>query len=249
MGQNRENEQLEAIETFNDQGIVITRVLGVVKSGKEATVYCCEADTPAGAATVAAKVYRSRNARRFADASMYNEGRMRQPHRREARAIQTKSRFGQQEAFSKWVAEEYETLTLLYAAGVHVPRPLGRSESVIVMEYLGDDEAPARPLSNVTLEQDEARGIFDLLIGDIAAMLACDRVHGDLSAFNVLYHEGSVRLIDFPQAVDARFNHHALTLLERDVDRVCGYFARYGIGGDAWRIAHDLWGRYLRSEL
>ena len=80
-------------------------------------------------------------------------------------------------------------------------------------------------------------------------MLACDRIHGDLSAFNVLYREGDVRIIDFPQAVDPRFNSSALTLLERDVDRICEYASRRGVGADGARIVRDLWSRFLRSEV
>jgi RIO kinase 1 len=70
---------------------------------------------------------------------------------------------------------------------------------------------------------------------NIELMLACDRVHGDLSAYNVLYAgPGEIRIIDFPQAVDARFNSNALMLLERDIGNICAY---------------SLWSRYLRSEL
>ena len=117
------------------------------------------------------------------------------------------------------------------------------------MEYVGDEDGAAPMLANVRLERDEAQAVFERLIRNIELMLACDRVHGDLSPFNVLYHDGDVRIIDFPQAVDPRFNSSALPLLERDVDRICQYAARYGVQADAPRITRSLWGRFLRAEL
>ena len=54
-------------------------------------------------------------------------------------------------------------------------------------------------------------------------------VQGDLLAFNVLMWEGSPCIIDFPQAVDPRFNQHAFDLLTRDVTNLCRYFARFGV--------------------
>ena len=76
-----------------------------------------------------------------------------------------------------------------------------------------------------------------------------DRVHGDLSAFNVLYQEGRVTVIDLPQAVDARTSPNARRLLERDVRNLCRGFARYGVRRDAEAIARELWSRYLRGML
>ena len=72
---------------------LIDEVLGVVKSGKEATVYVCE--TPDGD-LVAAKVYRSRQVRQFANAAAYGEGRMRGVPRRDALAMAKKSRVGRE---------------------------------------------------------------------------------------------------------------------------------------------------------
>ncbi len=242
LGQNKSNEDAQALDDLVGQGLV-AGVLGRVKSGKEAIVYCCEAAPDAGVELLAAKV------RRFANDAAYNAGRLRQRNRRETRAILSKSEFGREQSFDRWVADEYETLSLLHRAGCAVPRPFVRSERVIVMEYIGDEAAPAPVLANVRLDPSEACRAFDELMRNVELALACDRIHGDLSAYNVLYHDGAVRMIDFPQAVDARFNPNAPELLERDLDNVCGFFARYGVDGDAHRIARRLWGRYIRSEL
>ncbi len=88
-----------------------------------------------------------------------------------------------------------------------------------------------------------------MLLRNVELWLAHDTIHGDLSAYNVLYWEGRVRVIDFPQAVDARANPNARDLLARDVANLCTYFARQGIRADPDRIAGELWRRFLRAEL
>jgi RIO kinase 1 len=197
---------------------------------------------------VAAKVYRTLDVRGFADDSAYREGRLWR-NNRYARAIQNKSRRGREFAFSAWVAAEYATLSRLHEAGADVPEPLKQTERVILMEYVEDGDGPAPPLSGVRLDTAEACRVFDVLVRNIELALACDCVHGDLSAFNVLYADGMVKIIDFPQAVDPRVNHSALSLLERDIDRLCGYFDRMGVSRDGAAIARGLWSRFLRAEL
>lgn len=248
VGQNKDNEQLVALNEFVEDGL-IAEVLGIVKSGKEATVYCCSGGPRSSAALLAAKVYRSRDVRRFGDDAMYQEGRLRR-RTRISRAIENKSRKGREFAFGAWVSAEYSTLALLYQAGADVPEPIAQSPTVIVMEYVGDEGEPAPPLSSVRLDCAEAQRVFAVIMRNVELLLSLDRVHGDLSAFNVLYRDdGQLRIIDFPQAVDARFNQSALTLLERDIENVVGYLRRFGVDADAQRIARGLWSRFLRSEL
>lgn len=245
MGKNKQQEQLELLDQLAGQGL-IEDVLGVVKSGKEATVYCCT--LRATGALVAAKVYRGADVRRFANDASYLEGRLRRKTRF-SRAIETKTRKGREFAFGAWVHDEYETLGVLHRAGADVPEPVALQDNVIVMEYIGDEGEPAPPLGALRLDEPEARDAFSAILRNIELALACDRVHGDLSPFNVLYWDGRVRLIDFPQAVDARFNSNARTLLERDVGNICAYFSRDGVEADAARISRDLWSRYIRAEL
>lgn len=245
MGRNKDHEQLQALDVFVEDG-PLEEVIGVVKSGKEATVYACRHDD---GRLVAAKVYRDRDVRRFSNDAAYMEGRTRGMRRRDALAITMKSRAGREISFGKWVADEYETLRILHGAGAAVPEPITRSGRVIIMEFIGDEGGAAQPLASARLEPDEARRIFASLIDNIELALSVDRVHGDLSPYNVLYHAGEVRMIDFPQAVDARFNSNALQLLERDIDNICRYFARAGVESDAYRIAQAMWSRFLRSGL
>jgi serine/threonine-protein kinase RIO1 len=63
-----------SLDAFYGQGL-IADVLGSVKSGKEATVYRCQAARSTGRELLAAKVYRQLRFRAFRDDAVYQEGR------------------------------------------------------------------------------------------------------------------------------------------------------------------------------
>jgi RIO kinase 1 len=227
---------------------LITEVIRTEKSGKEGTVYCCRADPSTGYEFLAAKVYRPRTRRAFKNDAVYNEGRV-ILNKRDARAVARKSDWGRETKFGIWIRHEFETLTNLHALGSDVPKPLRMASSAILMEYVGNAEVAAPKLREVVLEPDEVRPLFNRMMQNIELWLAHDLVHGDLSAYNVLYWNGAITVIDFPQAVDPRANPSALDLLQRDVDNICHYWAAYGVRTDPSRIARHLWHRFLRSEL
>jgi RIO kinase 1 len=113
------------------------------------------------------------------------------------------------------------------------------------MEYFGEVGRPAPTLQSATLQLGEARELFAALLRDVETMLAQGVVHADLSAFNVLYRPGAYRIIDFPQAVDPVTHGAAFPLLERDVTRLCQYFARYGIAAHGPSLARVIWDRHM----
>jgi RIO kinase 1 len=249
-------------DAFYEAGLV-TDVVKVVRSGKEATVYCCRAHPATGLEYFAAKVYRPREVRSFKNDAVYQYGRVVQvtesqdgmrvgrgrTNRRLQRAVRKRSRIGREVQFAGWIAQEYQTLGRLHAAGADGPRPFDWSGNAILMEYVGDGPAPAPQLADVTLPRDEAPRLFARVLRSVEICLACDVVHGDLSAFNILYRDGAVTLIDFPQSVEPRLNPHARMLLERDLANVCDYFAVYGVRAEPSRLARQLWARYRRAEL
>jgi RIO kinase 1 len=235
------------LDTFFADGL-ISEILYTVKSGKEATVYCCQAGPRLDAELVAAKIYRSRNNRGFKNDAIYQEGRViTEGHVR--RAVQNKSRFGREVQFSMWVNYEYEALQALYKVGADIPQPFARTEHAILMEYQGDREQAAPALQFVDLPAHRVVAVFDRLMHNIELLLAHNYIHGDLSAYNILYWQNKVTIIDFPQAVDARFNPNALALLTRDIENICRYVARYGLQRDGQRIAEGLWHRFKNARL
>ena len=238
---------------------LITDVTHVVKSGKEATVYCCAAHPSTGMRWLAAKVYRPRMFRSLRNDAVYRQSRaVRDEHGHEQRdgrhgwrGASKKSERGRAAQVSSWIEYEFDTMRLLHNAGADVPQPITQIGNAVLMEYIGDESSgEAAPLlREATLPSAEAQPLFDRVLRNIELWLACDRIHGDLSAYNMLYRQGAITIIDFAQAVDPRYNADVYPLLARDVERVCRYFARYGVEADAPALADDLWTRYMRGEL
>ena len=126
-----------------------------------------------------------------------------------------------------------------------------REVSDFLMEYVGDDVTPAPQLRTVVLSAREAAGVFDSLMESVERMLGSNCVHGDLSAYNVLYWKRRPVVIDFPQSIDARENPNAFALLARDIENVHGHCAKFTdeLPANPLKLAIGLWERYLLARL
>jgi RIO kinase 1 len=163
------------------------------------------------------------------------------------RAIGKKTAFGVQVMHTSWLMHEYTTMERLYQAGAAVPQPVASTENAILMGYYGDGVRGAPTLNEVRLESDEAIPLFQEVMRNIELMLQNEMVHGDLSAYNVLYWDGEITVIDFPQVVDCNTNDEAYELLRRDVQRICEYFRRQGVQRDASALTDALWERFVEE--
>jgi RIO kinase 1 len=235
---------------------LITDVLAQVKGGKEATVYLCKAEPATGEELFAAKVYRPRKFRNLRNDKLYREGRevltadgqpVKKTEHRIMRALNKKTSFGQQVAHTSWLMHEFTTLGRLHQAGVAVPQAVSAAENAILMGYIGDVHRAAHTLSETRLPIQEAQPLFDEVIQNIELMLSMGLIHGDLSAYNILYWQGKITLIDFPQVTSSRNNSSARFILYRDIQRVCEYFDRYGVRCNPRAITDSLWRRYNRT--
>jgi RIO kinase 1 len=236
---------------------VITKVMRRVKGGKEANVYCCAAHPETGLEFVAAKLYRPRMLRSLRNDTQYRQGRpvlgagggvVGSRDWRLHKAIAQGTSTGREAAQVSWLEYEYQTMQRLYKAGADVPRPVKHGEYAILMEYLGEMSVAAPTLNLVDLEREEAQALFARLMRSVEIMLAERVIHGDLSAYNVLYWEGDVKIIDFPQVVEPSQNRDAFILFRRDVERLCQYFARYGVASHPPRLARELWERHVMQR-
>lgn len=238
---------LEAIEPFIDQGLV-SEVLFQVKSGKEAVVWCCRGGSAQARPLLAAKVYRPLERRLFRRDADYFEGRV-ILGARNVRAFKGKTDHGRAVQMGYWTSGEWEALSSLHAAGTDVPAPIARSSGAMLMEYLGDDDGPAPQLVRVRLEGTEAQEAYERVLWNVERFLERDRVHGDLSAHNVLWWEGRVRVIDFPQSVDARMSPRAREYLMRDLEQVDRYFRGCGAKVRGAEFGEEVWRRFEMGEI
>lgn len=246
---------LDSIRGFYEQSY-ITDVLAKLRGGKEASVYRCVAHLSTATALLAAKVYRPRMFRNLRNDKQYREGRevlddaghtVNLRNRRTRLAMEKKTGFGAWMQHTSWLMHEYTTLQTLYAAGANVPKPYAVADNAILMSYIGDENRAAPTLNTVTLKASEAPFLFKSVLRNIEVLLAHDRIHGDLSAYNILYWDSHITLIDFPQITDLHHNPNASDILKRDITRVCEYFATQGIKSDPEAIFQDLWTRYAQD--
>ncbi|WP_178918244.1 serine/threonine-protein kinase Rio1 [Natronomonas gomsonensis] len=184
---------------------------GPISTGKEANVYT--ALGPDG--EVAVKVYRI-NASDFRQMRDYLDG----DPRFEGIGSDKKK------VVVAWTKKEYANLMRARKAGVRVPEPLAVERNVLVMEYLGGENDRAKRLNEVHVENPQTA--YEVVREYTRRLYRAGLVHGDLSEYNIVVHDGELCLLDLGQAVTV---HHpnAREFLERDCHNVAAFFRRQGL--------------------
>ncbi|HUV62231.1 MAG TPA: RIO1 family regulatory kinase/ATPase [Thermoplasmata archaeon] len=195
-----------------------TDVIGLISSGKEADVYL---STYRGA-PIAIKVYR-----------LYKTSH------RGGRPIKLDS--------IGWLAaHEFEMTRQAWNGGVRVPAPARRVENMFSMRYLGSEDRPAPRLSDVT--PDDPAAMLDEVLMGVEELARAGVVHSDLSAFNILVHEGQPWFIDLAEAIrvdrtgDVPWKrlHEASVALDRGLSALQGYFGKYGLSIEKDSLTHRI---------
>ena len=225
--------------------------LGVVKSGKEADVHLVERWVPEAApdangngdgnggadvdadgdgeavmsCLLAEKVYRGNDHRDFHRDAGYLDGRRTRESRLD-RAVANRSRFGLKVIAEQWAVAEFAALSRLWQAGAPVPYPVQRVGTELLLEFIGSADGTAAPrLAALRPEPDELADLWEQLCSGLRYLAGAGYAHGDLSAYNILVHEGQLVLIDLPQIVDLTVNPHGGEYLARDVANIASWFA------------------------
>ena len=217
--------------------------LGILKTGKEADVFLLERavpDDPEQRVLLAAKRYRSAEHRSFHRSAVYTEGRSTR-NTRDARALAKKSSHGRDVAAAQWSFAEFEALCRMWQLGAPVPYPVQVNGTELLMEFLGDAHGTAAPrLAQVRSDRAELAGFYDQVVEIMRVFAAAGFAHGDLSAYNLLVHDGRVRVIDLPQIVDIIANPQGLDLLHRDCVNICDWFTRRRVERDPEELFAEL---------
>jgi len=195
-----------------------------VSTGKEGNVF--RASTKDGK-FVAVKIYRTSTST-FRDMAKYVQGDPR------FKGLTSHKR----KLIYAWANKEYLNLMALDRAGVRVPKAIAQRQNVVVMEYIGDENEPAKELRNVSLEDPEsvARKILNYMR---LAYRKARLVHSDISEFNILMLHGEPVIIDVGQAVLLE-HPNAEEWLERDVANVVRYFKKHGVKLDAAKELEEI---------
>jgi RIO kinase 1 len=219
--------------------------LGVLKTGKEAQVSLIERTGDAGRCLLARKLYLPREVNQkgvleamgvqrssqFRHDVTYREGRQFRKSR-DRRAVERMSTHGKALLQERWTNHEHDVMGVLWHAGVRVPYPVQFAEDHFDMEYLGDLVGAAPTLARLRPRGPLLEDIWDQLVTNLERVVAAGYAHGDLSAYNLLWWEDELWMIDFPQAVDIAANPMGLDFLHRDVANIAAWFSRQGLERD-----------------
>jgi RIO kinase 1 len=127
-----------------------------------------------------------------------------------------------------WANKEFKNLKRAHKAGLNVPNPLYVKNNILLMEYIGFGPTPAPKLKDIKKPKN-----IDFLLNEILGFIKglyqkAKLVHGDLSEFNILYHNQKPVIIDISQAVSIEHPKSEVYLV-RDIKNMFSYFEKFGI--------------------
>jgi RIO kinase 1 len=203
--------------------------LGRLKSGKEADVHLLHRAVPGGCESLlAAKRYRPAERRMFHRDAGYTEGR-RVRRSREMRAMARRTEFGRALLAGQWAAAEFAALSRFWQIGAPVPYPVQLSGTELLLEFIGSETTAAPRLAQCRPARSQLVDLFAQCVDGMRLLAREGFAHGDLSAYNLLVHDGRLVMIDLPQVVDIAANPRGEEYLYRDCVNVCRWFASRGL--------------------
>jgi RIO kinase 1 len=127
-----------------------------------------------------------------------------------------------------WAEKEMRNYKRIYGAGIPTPCPILLKSHVLIMEFLGRDGWPSPRLKDVTLSDKRLREAYVQCIMILRRLYQrCKLVHGDLSEYNLLWHDEMIYVIDVSQSVETD-HPSAIDFLRKDISNVNDYFRKIG---------------------
>lgn len=132
-------------------------------------------------------------------------------------------------SLNKWAERGFKNLKLLRSADINCPEAISLKKHVLVMTFLGSDAKPSPQLRNAALNEDQLRRSYEQVIGIMEKMYrVCELIHGDLSGYNLIWHDENVYVIDVSQSM---FTSHpnANAFLYRDCKNILDFYRKSGL--------------------
>jgi len=201
---------MEALARLMSQGIIQSLDFPVCR-GKESVVFRATPPEEYPADFLAVKIYNVENS---------NFKHMTEYIANDPRRFQVKK--NRRKLVYEWVKKEYRNLLLCEEMGILVPHPHAFRDNILVMDFIGEEGAPAKTLK----EHGPFNPLKDeqFLLGEVEKMYKKGFVHADLSEYNILCApDGRLYIIDLAQGV---VKGHPLfeRWHERDVQNIMRYF-------------------------
>ena len=121
-----------------------------------------------------------------------------------------------------WARREFRNLMIARDAGVRVPTPLAFKFNILVLQFVGDEQAAPKLKDS---PPEDLQEYLDEIIANMKRLYSAGLVHADLSPFNILNHNGKPVFIDFSQATPLQ-NPNAREYLERDAKNIANFFIK-----------------------
>ncbi|MDP6869567.1 MAG: serine protein kinase RIO [Candidatus Poseidoniaceae archaeon] len=137
-----------------------------------------------------------------------------------------------------WVRKEFRNLSRLAKWGLQVPKPLAVHKNVLIMEYLGTNNAPSPRLRDVVIP--DPKPVYESLLEFLAiAWQKAEMVHGDFSPYNIMWHSDNPVVIDVGQSV-VQSHPKAQEFLVRDVTRLVEWANKAGLDIELAEAMYDV---------
>jgi len=132
-----------------------------------------------------------------------------------------------------WAEKEVRNLKRICMSGkIRAPWPYYLKNNVIAMEFIGHKGDAAPRLKDAVIGTEDPQEIVSLYAECVAMMRhlyqTCKLVHGDLSEYNLLYHDKQIWMIDVSQSVE-HDHPMALDFLRRDCAVLNDFFRRNNV--------------------
>ncbi len=220
-----ESKKRAAIDSVFDERTIIQlnklltngtleRIKGIISAGKEANVYLAY---DRQGKEVAIKIYKiDSNTSKWMRNYIIGDPRFKKIPNNISKIIYL------------WASKEYKNLKRAHAAGLKVPEPIFIKNNILIMEYVGFGPTPAPKLKDIKHLKDPTIILREISIFIKTLYLDAKLVHGDLSEFNILYHNQKPVIIDMSQAVSIQ-HPKVEVFLVRDIKNIFNFFLKNGL--------------------
>ena len=152
----------------------LDRVEGIISAGKEANIYL---GYDLNENEVAIKIYKiDSNTSKWMRNYIIGDPRFKKIPRNVAKVI------------FLWASKEFKNLKRAYKVGLNVPNPKHIKDNILIMDYIGFGSIPAPLLKDIKSPKDPRNLMTEILDFIKKLYQKAKLVHGDLSEFNILYH-------------------------------------------------------------